>query len=329
MPGATARGAARRLLFVAANPSIDRLYEVDRLVAGVIHRPRSIVAVPGGKGLNAARAALALGGSLTAVGIAGGRAGDWILERLAELGIDARMAGALGETRTCVSILDISSGALTEIYERGAETEPASWADLEAIVEAELARGDIAAVALSGSLPPGAPPDGYARITRIARTVAGVAHPVWVIADTYGPVLAAVLAERPSIVKVNTVEAGEATGVTVADAASAAAAADALREAGAGSVIVTLGLQGAIVVSSNDRAHLVPPDIRGAYGVGSGDAFLGGLVVALERGEPIVEAARFGLAAGIANAQIPGAGTLDTTMIEPILKGISAISLSS
>ncbi len=320
--GATAHGPPKRLLFVAANPSIDRLYEVDRLVAGEIHRPRSMVAVPGGKGLNAARAAAALGGSVTAAGVVAGRAGDWILERLVQLGIDARMARATGETRTCVSILDRSSGALTEVYERGAEVEPAAWADLEAIVEAELARGDIAAVALSGSLPPGAPPDGYARITRMARTVAGAGGPV-LIADTYGSVLAAVLAERPSIVKVNTVEAGEATGLAVADASSAAAAADALREAGAGSVIVTLGLQGAIVASSNDRAHLIPPDLRGAYGVGSGDAFLGRLVVALARGDPLVGAARHGLAAGIANAQVPGAGELDLDALEPALQGIS------
>ena len=150
MTGATASVPSRRLLFVAANPSIDRLYEVDGLAAGEIHRPRSMVAVPGGKGLNAARAASALGGSVTAVGIVAGRAGDWILERLAQLGIDARMARAAGETRTCVSILDRSTGALTEIYERGAAVEPPAWADLEAIVEAELARGDIAAVALSG-----------------------------------------------------------------------------------------------------------------------------------------------------------------------------------
>ena len=45
------------LIFVAANPSIDRTYEVERLRPGEIHRPVATVAVPGGKGLNAARAA--------------------------------------------------------------------------------------------------------------------------------------------------------------------------------------------------------------------------------------------------------------------------------
>jgi tagatose 6-phosphate kinase len=186
MTAANALGGPARLLFVAANPSIDRLYEVDRLVAGEIHRPRSMVAVPGGKGLNAARAAQALGGSVTAVGIVAGRAGDWIVEALAERGVDARMARSIGETRTCVSILDRSSGALTEVYERGAEVGAAVWAELESIVSVELARGDIAVVALSGSLPPGAPTDGYARIARIAgsaRAASGTARPAPVRAD--------------------------------------------------------------------------------------------------------------------------------------------------
>ena len=64
---------AARILFIAANPSIDRLYELDRLTVGAIHRPELVVAVPGGKGLNAARAAARLGGRVTAVGIVGGR----------------------------------------------------------------------------------------------------------------------------------------------------------------------------------------------------------------------------------------------------------------
>ena len=74
-----------RLVFVAANPSIDRLHEVDAIEAGAIHRPDRVVAVPGGKGLNAARAAAALGGSVVAIALLGGHAGAWIEERLAEL----------------------------------------------------------------------------------------------------------------------------------------------------------------------------------------------------------------------------------------------------
>ncbi len=49
------------ILCVASNPSIDKLFEVDRLQPGRIHRPTGFVQVAGGKGLNVARAAASLG----------------------------------------------------------------------------------------------------------------------------------------------------------------------------------------------------------------------------------------------------------------------------
>ena len=311
------RPSRGRLIFVAANPSVDRLYELDRLVVGDIQRPLAVLAVAGGKGLNAARAAATVGGAVTAIGIVGGPSGDWIADELIRLGIAARWARAAPETRTCVSILDRSSGAMTEIYERGAELDPAAWPALEAIVEAELDRGDVAAIAFSGSLPPGAPDDGYGRIARLASGARD--GPVPVLADTYGSPLAALLAERPAAIKVNAIEAGEASGIQITDVASAAEAATILRSAGAQSVVITLGEAGALAAGPDGLARLVPPTIRGPYPVGSGDAFLGAFAVGWGLGDTVVEAARFGLAAGIANALVPGAGNLDPAAVGEVL----------
>ena len=307
-----------RILFVAANPSVDRLYEVDRLTIGAIHRPEAVTVVPGGKGLNAARAAAQLGGRVAVAGILAGRSGDWIREQIAARGIEATWATTAGQTRTCVSILDRSTGALTEVYEGGEDVGAAAWQELETIVRRALEAGDIAAVALSGSLPPGAPVDGFGRIAAIARGTAAA-----VLADTYGPALAALLAQRPALVKVNAEEATSAAGVAVGDTGSAAEAAHALHEAGAASVVVTLGVDGAIVASDGGTIRLVPPDVHGPYPVGSGDAFLGGMAVAIASGDDVPEAARVGMAAGIANALVPGAGDLDAGAIGPLVEQIA------
>jgi 1-phosphofructokinase family hexose kinase len=312
-----------RILFVAANPSIDRLYEVKLLEPGTIHRPSLVVAVAGGKGLNAARAAARLGGNVTAIGILGGRAGDWIADRLAEIELDARLVRTTAETRTCVSIHDRATGGLTEIYEAGEPIEPASWLELESVVDAELDRGDVAAIAFSGSLLPGAPTEGFARLARLAGRASKGMEPIPVIADSYGEPLAALLGLRPAIVKVNAAEAGEATGAAVVDVRSAVAAAHALRDRGASSAIVTLGLDGAVVATESGASHLVPPEARGAYPVGSGDAFMAGLAVGLVGGASVIEAARLGVAAGIANAQVPGAGELDPAAGDLVLRGVS------
>ncbi len=306
--------ARRRVVFIAANPSIDRLVELDSIVLGAINRPDLVVVQPGGKGLNAARAAFTLGGQVTALAILAGRAGDWIAERLAALGIDAvavREPGA-GETRTCLSALDRSTGRLTEFYEPGQAIQPTAWPALEEALAGQLELGDVGAVVCSGSLPPGAPPDGYARIVRLARKAPG--GPVSTIVDSHGPPLEAALAEQPTVVKVNAAEAIEVAGGTPGHATGpdeALRAARLLLGRGAGRVVVTLGPDGAIACEGASAWRLRPPHERGRYPVGSGDAFVAALALALVTGASLVEAARRGIAAGTANAFLPGAGVLD------------------
>jgi 1-phosphofructokinase family hexose kinase len=307
-----AHGSAR-LVFVAANPSIDRLHEVDTIEARTIHRPDRVVAVPGGKGLNAARAAAALGGSVVAIAVLGGHAGAWIEERLAELGVSRRTIHVDGETRTCISVLDRSTGHLTEFYEPGAPISESAFADLEAAVEEELATGDVGVLAMSGSLPSGAPRNGYARLV-----VAAHDRAITTIVDSHGEALAAALDAEPTVVKVNAGEAAEVTGVEVGDRSSAIRAAEALRRAGAAGVVVTLGRDGAVVCDDRGRRSLAAASVSGRYPVGSGDAFLGGLAVALAAGEELMAAATVGMAAAIANADLPGAGVLDLATVDRV-----------
>jgi fructose-1-phosphate kinase PfkB-like protein len=69
---------------------------------------------------------------------------------------------------------------------------------------------------------------------------------------------------------------------------------------------------------------VLPAPLDGAYPVGSGDAFLAGLAIGLERGEDLVAAARRGAAAATANAMQPGAGRLDALVVDQLLDRIGA-----
>jgi tagatose 6-phosphate kinase len=325
--------AEQRILFVAANPSIDRLAEVDAVTVGAIHRPDVVLAVPGGKGLNAARAAVALGARVTAVAIVAGRAGEWIAERLVESGIDAALVrdGDLAETRTCLSVLDRSTGRLTEFYEPGAAIQPATWTAFEGALRAELGVGDVVAVVCSGSLPPGAPTDGYARIVRLvdeAGAQPGLASIVTIV-DTHGAPLGLAVSEHPTVVKVNAAEAAEATGLSVTAPAEAVRAARVLIERGAGQVVVTLGADGAVACDGPSAWLLTSPAGRGSYPVGSGDAFMAGLAIGLVAGSSLVAAAGGGMAAGIANALLPGAGILDAEAAARLLDGVEVAALAT
>lgn len=308
-----------RLVAVAPNPSIDRLYELDRLERDAINRPRVETWVAGGKGLNVARAAVALGAEVSALALLAGHAGRWVAEALAGEGIAGRFAWTDGETRSCVAIHDATDGTLTELNEAGPTVSTAAWAAFLETLREETAVGGIGLVTISGSLPPGAPRDGLAQLANIANE-AGVR----VALDAGDPVLRPALETRPWLVKLNASEAGATLGRPAAvDEVGATAAAEAIAAWTGGAVIVTRGLDGALAVGPDGVVFRVaPPSVRGSYPVGGGDAFLAGVAVASLRGRSFDEALRLGAAAAIANALVRGAGRLDPVEAERLAPAI-------
>jgi len=343
-----------RLVAIAPNPSIDRLYELDRLRIDAVNRPRSETLVAGGKGLNVARAAASLGADVMAVALLAGHAGRWIADALAGEGIAARLVWCDGETRSCIAIHDAGDESLTELNEAGPSVDPVAWERLVGALRAELsagaaraavggaagaagaaraAVGAVGLVTVSGSLPLGAPSDGVAQLVAVARA-AGV--PIGV--DCSGEALRRALSERPTLVKLNLAEAeatisGAGTDGTAAkdgsggahgDEARAVALARALTERTGGATIVTRGLGGAVAVAPDGRLlRISPPAVRGSYPVGSGDAFTAGVATAMLGGASFDEALRLGAAAAAANSQRRGAGRLDAAKVSELLPAVS------
>jgi 1-phosphofructokinase family hexose kinase len=310
------------IVCLAANPSIDKLFQVERITPGAIHRPLHFIQVAGGKGLNVARAAAALGSEVSVVSLLGGHTGQWIAEALESEGIPGRFAWIDAETRSCLSVADTSTGKLTEFYEAGAEIDEHSWDGLQAQLEAALegARWLI----ISGSLPPGAPADGYARLIEAARRKG-----VSVALDTRDSSLTEALQAGPDIIKINASEAGDVLERTVSSLEESATAARDLRfrAADATSAVVTRGAEGA-VAATPEASWRGSTSVRGSYPVGSGDAFLAGLVLGLDRGEEWDRALALALGAGAANAEMPGAGRLSRKRAEAIAAQADVAQLS-
>jgi 1-phosphofructokinase family hexose kinase len=295
------------ILCVAGNPSIDRLFEVDRLAHGDIHRPEHFVALPGGKGIHVAQVATALGSKAIATGILAGHAGRWLDEELRAEGVSTRFAWSAGETRSSLSVADRETGRLTEFYESGTHVSTDAWRELEEIVSGLLE--DASWLALAGSLPSGAPGDGYARLISAARR-AGVATAL----DSRGDPLARSIDGHPNLVKINAHEAGQLLDRSISSIDEAHDAALAIhRRAGANghATVITIGEQGVVAIDPAGTVRHARTPARGRYPVGSGDALLAGLLVALERGDPWPLALALGLGAAAANAESPGAGHVD------------------
>jgi 1-phosphofructokinase family hexose kinase len=295
------------IVCVAGNPSIDKLFEVDSLKLGAIHRPTRFVQLPGGKGIHVAQVANALGADAVVTGLLGGHAGRWVAEALAGQGIESRFAWIARETRSSLSVADRETGQLTEFYEAGIPVTDDDWRALESTIRSLLPGATW--ITLAGSLPPGAPVDGYARLLAEARE-AGLS----VALDTRGDALARTLAESPQLVKINASEAEGLLGRTVAgiDDAVHAASEVRLHAGGAGhAAVVTVGEAGMAMSDPDGNVWRGFLAARGPYPVGSGDAFLGGMLVALERSEPWPNAIALGLGAAAANAEVAGAGRID------------------
>jgi 1-phosphofructokinase family hexose kinase len=318
-----AEAPIRRVVGVSLNAAIDRIVSVPRLQPGQIHRPVQRAMVPGGKAANTVRAARHLGLPGSLVAVLGGHAGAWYHDAVAEVGIPLHAVPVESETRTCLSILDEEAGTLTELYEAGVTLGPEDWPMIEvALAEALAADPEGTIVVLAGSLPPGAPPDAYRRLA--AQTAAAGARAV---VDIGGDPFAAALEAGPWLVKVNLEEADSILGLEgdpdEVDAVRAVGAARALVRRGARTAIVTLGVDGAVLAEPDWTWRLgpVPEDARGAYSVGSGDAFTAGWLAGLAAGDDVVIGLRRAGAAGAANAKRPGQGEIDPADVAAILPG--------
>jgi 1-phosphofructokinase family hexose kinase len=286
------------IVCVAPTPAVDRLLELPGpLTAGEIHRPVRVVAVAGGKGLNVARAAKALGAPVLAVAPLGGANGRWIEAQLTAKSIGVQRVEVAAEPRVCVSVAGAGQ-ALTELYEPAPPLEQGQWAAFEHAVTS--AAGAATWVTLSGSLPPGSPLDGPRRLVEAAHA-AGAA----VALDMAGEALRSGLSARPELVKINAREAQ-----AVAGGGSPGAVARQLAELSGGVAAVTHGDAG-IVLAVDDVVLEAGPPVRGRYPVGCGDVALAALVAACSRGASWRAAISLAAAASAVAAEVPGAGVLD------------------
>ena len=299
------------IAFVAATPSIDRQHEIDALQPGTIHRPHSVVAVAGGKALNAARAANRLGGAVHAIALLGGHAGRWVADALAEEGITLDQVDGPGETRMALSVA--ADGPLTEFYEPAPEIGQGHWAALEREVErvAHYARwvGDRRLVAprrATGRL--SAPRRRRASWRREgrARRARQRAH--------RRP------AGRPRLRQGEHARGGRGRASTPRrSCCSPPAAATARRR----SPTAADGMELAIADGSGPACRAARR--LGRYPVGSGDAALGGFLTALDVGGDWRAALSLATGAAAANAEVAGAGRLDGASAAALARDVRVI----
>jgi 6-phosphofructokinase 2 len=157
-------------------------------------------------------------------------------------------------------------------------------------------------IVASGSLPPGVPPDFYARIVRMGKDINAK-----VIVDASGEALSLALKEGVFLIKPNIREFRDLVGQDVKEGPQIRVAARRFVESGQSEVVViSLGASGALMVSKDVVEHIMPPTVPIISKVGAGDSMVAGIVLGLSLEWPLKEAVRFGIAAGTAAVMTPG-----------------------
>jgi 6-phosphofructokinase 2 len=156
-------------------------------------------------------------------------------------------------------------------------------------------------IVASGSLPPGVPADFYQRVADVVDDL-----DARLIVDTSGPALKQ-LRRGAFLVRPSIRELREWVRLELRTTDDQLAATRDLIDRGICEVVaLSLGAEGALLVTE-ERAERIPSvEVRVLSGVGAGDSMVAGIACGLRHGWPLRDAVRYGVAAGAAMLQTPG-----------------------
>lgn len=292
------------IVTLTANPCVDRTMQLDAAIQrGGVFRATEVGDEAGGKGVNVARAVAHAG--VPAVAVLPADDDDLLVKGLIEAGVHPVNVPVGRPSRVNITVTE-PDGTTTKFNDPGHAFTSGVLAQVEErLITRSHGNGW---VVLSGSLPPGVAPGWYADLTGMLKEAGRR-----VAVDTSGEALAAVVRNQallPDLLKPNAEELASLTGddpITLeADPAAAASSARRLVDEGVGAVLLTLGPEGAVLVTADGTWQARPPAITLRSTVGAGDASLAGYLLADLKGLPaparICEAVAYGAAA----ASLPG-----------------------
>lgn len=289
---------------VNLNLSVDKTALVPSFDKGSIYRLGNTITLPGGKGVNVARALRSLGVESPVAGFASGYNGRWIAESLKKEGFRAFIQRhSAGESRVCYTIVD-SSGLTTDLNEEGPAVPAAAQAAFLKKFSALASRFRTAAIC--GRVSAGLKKGFYSSLVRLA-----AARGCFTVFDTSGPALSEALAAGAEGIKINRYEFSELSGGAFTPSRVAAFFRG---NSGRGlkTLIVTGGDGPAYAASPFGLWRIRPPRLHGLKSaVGAGDSFMAGFLFGFLNGYDFGRTLKLAAGAAASDCLSLGAGFID------------------
>jgi 6-phosphofructokinase 2 len=302
-----------QIVTLTMNPALDITTCVDSVRHTEKLRCGSPRYDPGGGGINVARIANVLGGSVHAVFPAGGPTGEVVATLLKDEGVPSRRVAISAATRESFTVNETSTGQQYRFVLPGPRLTSAERA--RCLDELRIAADSADFVVASGSLPPGVPLDYYQRVSDMCGRLN-----VPFILDTSGGGLQHVRS-GVYLLKASVRELRECVGRPLATESEQLVAAHELVESGrAQIVLVSLGSQGALLTTQREGHRFAAIPMRGGSGVGAGDAMVAAITIGLSRGWSLAKSVRLGVAAGAAMLMTPGTAACGRADVEKLFE---------
>jgi 6-phosphofructokinase 2 len=303
------------ILTITLNPALDVLTTIDKVSDTHKMRCGPTLKHPGGGGVNVARVLHRLGANCVSVYLAGGVTGERHHKLMSAEKVRRHVIPIADETRESFTAHETSSGNDFRFVLPGPHV---SASEYEACFDYVAQHMPKKFLVISGGIAPGVPENFYARLTALAKQ-----HGVRVVIDSNGPALSEALKVGVYLFKPSLRELRDLTGQDLPDEDSQLAAAQQLIQSGQAEIVaVSLGAEGAMIVSASEHwcARSIKVDVQTT--IGAGDSFVAAMVWALNRDESLRKAFQFGMASGAAALLAPGTSlsqAADIAQLMPLL----------
>lgn len=302
------------ILVINLNASVDKRYEVESIKTGQVIRAKSVENTPGGKGLHVANVATILKENCIATGMLGGKSGEFIEDKLNDYGINKDFVKISGETRSCLAIIS-DDFEQTEILEPGPEvTEEEKQRFLDKYMDLV---DDANIIVASGSVPKNIPSNFYRELIDVANSKGKK-----FLLDTSGELLREGIKGKPYFIKPNKDEIEALTGRKINTIDDVISEIKRFQEDGIKFVAISLGADGSVVGYNGKLYKVSIPKVKAVNPVGSGDSYVAGVAVGIQRGYEIEHILKFASACGTANAMEKESGFVTESVVNELIDKI-------
>ncbi len=280
------------ILTVTLNPCVDKSSSVQKFEPESKLRCTELVNEPGGGGINVSKALKKLGAESVALFPAGGYNGNMLCGLLDAEGIPFHAVDTHVETRENWIMLETGNNHQYRFTFPGRQVQETTIHTLIDHIRSFAPNYVVA----SGSLPPGLPDHFYGLIVKNAAAVGAKC-----IIDTSGTALEGLKGKGAYLIKPNI---GELCKLLKLSSVSPNEVDDAalqiITDGYAQIIVVSMGPEGAWLVTKNEKHFAAAPPVEKKSTVGAGDSMVAGITYMLEQNRSLQEAIAFGVACGSA-----------------------------